>query len=538
MPFLTNYTIKMRLNTVTVLILLFGLFTIYEVISFSSLSKEIHVRTSEAGDVTINIKSAISNFRGFELNDANPQFLDKANKRMQSAEGNISELLASLENKGSKNDVNEVLQTLKKWKDIQDERLTIINLHKDDFESKEFKASNDGVKLSSLSSESKNTELVLEDQVEKINKDLNESAANKIDERTDGTLFVVGIFAFAVILLVFFTSKSTVDSVNDMSTMSKTLASGDGDLTKRLVVNGKDEIASASQSLNQFLDLTQQMIVGAKGSAQENASVATELSQTALHIGKRAEEQAQMVYEMSAKSSDILSEINEAAHKSASVKNEVANANTSLLSSQKELISMVETVYKSVELETEFANKIHDLVNQASQVREVLSVIGDIADQTNLLALNAAIEAARAGEHGRGFAVVADEVRKLAERTQSSLNESHITVNAIIQAIEDASVEMAKNTDNIEKIGERSLKVEENIQYAVVTMENTKQVVEALEKSNTQNVADVDSIAKMIASIQDVAQLNARSVEEIAAAAEHLHMLAYNLSNELNKFKT
>ena len=99
-------------------------------------------------------------------------------------------------------------------------------------------------------------------------------------------------------------------------------------------------------------------------------------------------------------------------------------------------------VQNSAHTEMELAHKIQQLSSDADQVKNVLTVISDIADQTNLLALNAAIEAARAGEHGRGFAVVADEVRTLAERTQKSLVEINATINVIVQAIMDSSDQM------------------------------------------------------------------------------------------------
>jgi methyl-accepting chemotaxis protein len=112
-----------------------------------------------------------------------------------------------------------------------------------------------------------------------------------------------------------------------------------------------------------------------------------------------------------------------------------------------EIEALLSTINHSAQLEEELSQKMEHLNTEASQVKSILTVIGDIADQTNLLALNAAIEAARAGEHGRGFAVVADEVRKLAERTQKSLVEINATINVIVQNISDATEQMRHDID-------------------------------------------------------------------------------------------
>ena len=132
--------------------------------------------------------------------------------------------------------------------------------------------------------------------------------------------------------------------------------------------------------------------------------------------------------------------------------------------------TLTEKINDASHKENDLADRLIQLSHDADQVKEVLRVIGDIADQTNLLALNAAIEAARAGEHGRGFAVVADEVRKLAERTQKSLTETNASIGVVVQAIGDSSDAMTVNARDMESLVEEVESVRGKMQEVLGTL--------------------------------------------------------------------
>jgi len=342
---------------------------------------------------------------------------------------------------------------------------------------------------------------------------------------------------FAMIFLVFMIGRSIVNSIVTMSQAMEKIAS-ERNFTVELNQSGNDEIAQAMVSFNHLIQAVRLAFQTAKHASNENMSIAAELSATSLTIGKRAEHESQVVSETTSQAEEMATEIKQSMGDAERTKKEIEQAKISLDTAQTFMISMNNQINATVEIETEINGRLNQLTREADQVKSVLTVIGDIAEQTNLLALNAAIEAARAGEHGRGFAVVADEVRKLAERTQKSLVETNATVNVIIQSINDISEQMNTNMTNIHQLGKSSEHVQHQMDNSVEIVRETAITVNALSNVSQSSTKKTEKIITQIDSINTLSSSNARSVEEIASAAEHLHKLTEQLNAQLESFRT
>lgn len=365
--------------------------------------------------------------------------------------------------------------------------------------------------------------------------ELFDNTSNSVYGITIAVGILIGILSTVIATLL---GRNILGSANRLKEVAHELASGNGDLTKRMEILHHDELGDASNDVNTFLDKTHSIIVTAKKSATENVAVAEELHATSIQIGKRSEESAKSMEQMLQVSSEVSRILTDGEHTSQITGETIQNASAKVLNVAQDVLMVSTSLQTIVEEQMELAERLNTLSQEAAQVKEVLSVISDIADQTNLLALNAAIEAARAGEHGRGFAVVADEVRKLAERTQKSLQESNSTVSVIVQSVNDATDMMSKSAQAIQKLGNHAQEVE------VIMNESVQEIAEAAElavKTAQSSGIGVQKTQEMIHQVDDVFKLansNARSVEEIASAVEHLAKLSENLSSTLSAFKT
>jgi len=354
------------------------------------------------------------------------------------------------------------------------------------------------------------------------------------------TLRLVGLSAAvmlimgAVTILILLTILKPIGSLGQMAAQ---MVSADADLTKRLDIKSTDEIGKACGNIDGFISIIQDTIKHTKNTAVQNASIAAELSATANHIGQKSEESSRIIASVTTESKHIHETISRSMIDSKKLQDELEASQKALQGAKAIVEQMTSSIHSNAQTEQEMAMSLEQLSSEADQVKSVLTIISDIADQTNLLALNAAIEAARAGEHGRGFAVVADEVRKLAERTQKSLAEINATINTIVQSINTASEKMAKNADAIAMLVTESNKVTQNISDSSETLDTAMELSNQTVSNNAIVGKESESISAKMESASHIISSNAVSTEEIAAAISHLHQLTESLSLELARFK-
>lgn len=342
------------------------------------------------------------------------------------------------------------------------------------------------------------------------------------------SVLMVVIVGFGLIALVLDSVKPLMSKISQIAALDLSPSSG---------IKGNNELTRIADHVEELRDKLRQFIGEAKNTSNENASVAHQLSTSSVQVGKTVEETVDVITQVANEIEVINKDTQHIIDKADQNKLEIIEAGRALTETASKIVELTAQVEKNSQTENDMAGRIQQLSHDTKQVKEVLGVISDIADQTNLLALNAAIEAARAGEHGRGFAVVADEVRKLAERTQKSLVEIQSTINVIVQAIIETSEEMNLSSKNMNELAKISNEVENDIERASASMIRATNTTEETVLVITHTAEMIATINNEIHQINKLSNSNARSVEEIASAADHLNTMTEHLNIHLNHFK-
>jgi methyl-accepting chemotaxis protein len=341
-------------------------------------------------------------------------------------------------------------------------------------------------------------------------------------------MVIIGLILVTVLAIVSrILGKIILAPVNRLTEVAKDLSEGEGDLTKRLNLISQDELGVASRYIDSFFSKIQETIITAKEAAEGGVENGNKLTSVADSISGSIEEQNTMTKNSNELVGEVGIDLDRSEEAAISTAEDLEETAISLDTMVGTLTNIAEKIQDASITQTDMAGRLELLNTEAEQVKTVLRVINDIADQTNLLALNAAIEAARAGEHGRGFAVVADEVRKLADSTQRALSEINATINIVVQAISDSSLTMNNNASIMENIATETNDMQlqtsdtrekmdtsidtahESAQMATSIAHKTKKLVNNMEQvtliadENTENVHKITSIAKSLTSSAD-----------------------------------
>ncbi len=344
-------------------------------------------------------------------------------------------------------------------------------------------------------------------------------------------VLIIGILAIFILYIVNSITRP-------MTKLSEEISANTNDLTKQYLYDAKDELKVMVDAINSFSSILNDAIKESKQTSSENVGIANTLASTSENIGNRVYETSTIVHQATQHSEAVTSQMNNTLNENHRANDEMQVASQHIEDVAKDFNVLINNIRQSAEIENQLAHKLNELSHDAGQVKEILTIIGDIADQTNLLALNAAIEAARAGEHGRGFAVVADEVRKLAERTQKSLVEIQSSVNVIVQNILEASEQISRNSKQFDQLVASSDIVNEKIEHSTQNMNTALQRIHSTTDFTKHTDKEVQTIMHLIQEIKTLSDANSHSVKEISQATNGLSDMTEKLNSQLEFFVT
>jgi len=310
-----------------------------------------------------------------------------------------------------------------------------------------------------------------------------------------------------------------------------------GDLTARVNGDYKGDHQIMKNSINKVAESLSQALTEVSEAIQATASASSQISSSSEEMAAGSQEQSAQTAEIASAVEEMTKTIIETSKNASLAADNSKIASDSVKKGTQKVDETKKGMERIVASTADTGKIISSLAQKSDQIGEITQVIDDIADQTNLLALNAAIEAARAGEQGRGFAVVADEVRKLAERTTKATKEIADTIRTIQVEAKEADKSMIEAGESVKHGMELTEQVAEVLNEILSVNAKVSDMVNQVAAASEEQSATAEQISKNIESISSVTQQSAAGTQQIAKAAEDLNHLTNNLQNLIERFK-
>ncbi|ENH59232.1 methyl-accepting chemotaxis (MCP) signaling domain protein [Helicobacter pylori Hp A-11] len=372
------------------------------------------------------------------------------------------------------------------------------------------------------------------------NKAIKEGVNKVFNENTTKLfLWILTATIALVVLTLIYAKLRIVKRIDELVLKINAFSRGDKDLRIKIDVGDRhDEISQVGHGVNLFVENARLIMEEIKGISTLNKTSMDKLVQIAQETQKSMKDSSTTLDSVKNKATDIASMMNISIEQSQGLRKRLIETQGLVKESKDAIGDLFSQITESAHTEEELSSKVEQLSRNADDVKSILDIINDIADQTNLLALNAAIEAARAGEHGRGFAVVADEVRNLAGRTQKSLAEINSTIMVIVQEINDVSSQMNLNSQKMERLSDMSKSVQETYEKM---SSNLSSVVQDSNQSMDDYAKSGHQIEAMVSDFVEVEKVASKTLadsSDILDIATHVSGTTMNLDKQVNLFKT
>ncbi|EMG96983.1 methyl-accepting chemotaxis protein signaling domain protein [Helicobacter pylori GAM120Ai] len=342
-----------------------------------------------------------------------------------------------------------------------------------------------------------------------------------------------------VVLTLIYAKLRIVKRIDELVLKINAFSHGDKDLRARIDVGDRnDEISQVGRGVNLFVENARLIMEEIKGISTSNKTSMDKLVQIAQETQKSMKDSSTTLNSVKNKATDVASMMNASIEQSQGLRKRLIETQGLVKESKDAIGDLFSQIIESAHTEEELSSQVEQLSRNADDVKSILDIINDIADQTNLLALNAAIEAARAGEHGRGFAVVADEVRNLAGRTQKSLAEINSTIMVIVQEINAVSSQMNLNSQKMERLSDMSKSVQGTYEKMSSNLSSvvsdSNQSMDDYAKSGRQ----IEAMVSDFVGVEKVASKTLADSSDILNIATQVSGTTMNLDKQVNLFKT